>query len=121
LADRYFIETLVRVHRAGEGAPYTGIKEGPAQPVDLMADKALADGTADDLVKRLGAHLAAAVQERFARVVETRKAKDTSVEAGREFVAAYVTYMHYVEGVHDAMMAAGGHGHAAPAAEPDHH
>ena len=26
LADRFFFETLVRVHRAGEGAPFTGLK-----------------------------------------------------------------------------------------------
>jgi hypothetical protein len=26
LADRYFFETAVRLHRAGEGAPYTGLK-----------------------------------------------------------------------------------------------
>ena len=30
LADLYFFETLVRVHRAGEGAPYTGIKPAGA-------------------------------------------------------------------------------------------
>jgi hypothetical protein len=46
LADRYFFETLVRVHRAGEGAPYTGLKPagldlGPAIPA---ADKALETG-----------------------------------------------------------------------------
>lgn len=53
LADRYFFETLVRLHRAGEGAPYTGLKPagrdlGPAIPA---ADKALADRTAEPLVK----------------------------------------------------------------------
>jgi hypothetical protein len=37
LADRFFFETLVRVHRAGEGAPFTGLKPagrdlGPAIP-----------------------------------------------------------------------------------------
>ena len=26
LADMYFFETLVRIHRAGEGEPYTGLK-----------------------------------------------------------------------------------------------
>jgi hypothetical protein len=26
LADMYFFETLVRIHCAGEGAPYTGLK-----------------------------------------------------------------------------------------------
>lgn len=30
LADMYFFETLVRIHRAGEGAPYTGLKPGEA-------------------------------------------------------------------------------------------
>jgi len=37
LADRFFFETLVRVHRAGEGASFTGLKPagrdlGPAIP-----------------------------------------------------------------------------------------
>jgi hypothetical protein len=47
LADRYFFETLVRIHRAGEGAPYTGLKPagrdlGPAIPA---ADKAVETGS----------------------------------------------------------------------------
>lgn len=45
LADRYFFETLVRVHRAGEGAPYTGLKPaGEIEPPIAAADKALASG-----------------------------------------------------------------------------
>ena len=32
-----------------------------------------------------------------------------SVEAGREFVAAYVEYVHYVEGLHQAAQGAGHH------------
>jgi len=32
LADRFFFETLVRIHRAGEGEPFTGLK--PAGDVD---------------------------------------------------------------------------------------
>ena len=48
LADRYFFETLVRIHRAGEGAPYTGLKPagrdlGPAIPA---ADEAIEDASA---------------------------------------------------------------------------
>jgi hypothetical protein len=38
--------------------------------------------------------------------------KDESVEAGREYVEAHVIYMHYVEGIHDAILSAGGHHHA---------
>jgi Family of unknown function (DUF6448) len=31
VADLYFFETVVRVHRAGEGAPYTGLRRLMAQ------------------------------------------------------------------------------------------
>ena len=117
LADRYFLETLVRVHRAGEGAPYTGLKDEPVESVIAMADKALADGSAAEMIKELSAHMATAVQEKFKIVLEAKKTKDVSVEAGRKFVEAYVTYTHYVEGVHAAIVSAGGHAHAAEGAK----
>lgn len=119
LADQYFLETLVRLHRAGEGAPYTGIKDEPVEPIVAMADKALADGSADEMIKKISGHMAAAIKEKFTKVVEAKKNKDKSVETGREFVEAYVIYMHYVEGIHTAIMSAGAHhaehGEAAPA------
>lgn len=124
LADQYFLETLVRVHRAGEGAPYTGIKEGPAEPIVAIADKALADGSPDEMVQKISGHMAEAIRVKFEKVAQARKGKDKSVEAGREFVEAYVTYMHYVEGIHDAILSAGGHDHAgsgaAAAAHTEH-
>ncbi len=109
LADQYFLETLVRLHRAGEGAPYTGIKNEPVEPIVAMADKALADGSADEMIKRISGHMATAIKEKFTKVEEAKKNKDKSVEAGREFVEAYVMYMHYVEGIHTAIMSAGAH------------
>ena len=111
LADRYLFETLVRLHRTGEGAPYTGIKDEPVEPIVAMADKALAEGSADDMIKKIGGHMAAAIGEKVKKVLEAGKSKDASVEAGREYVEAYVTYMHYVEGIHAAIMSAGGHQH----------
>ena len=99
------------MHRAGEGAPYTGLKDEPVEPVIAMADKALADGSAAEMIKKLSDHMAAAVQEKFKRVLEAKKTKDASVEAGREFVEAYVTYTHYVEALHAAIVSAGGHEH----------
>jgi len=57
--------------------------------------------------------MATSIRERFVKAVEAKKNKDTSVEAGREFVEAYVVFVHYVEGIHAAIMATGGHaGHA---------
>lgn len=127
LADQYFLETLVRLHRAGEGAPYTGIKDEPVEPIVAMAEKALAEGAVDEMIKKISDHMAAAIKQKFSRVVETKKDEDKGVAAGREFVEAYVTYMHYVEGIHAAIMSAGGHQHAgavegvSPAASAHEH
>ncbi|HEX6852833.1 MAG TPA: DUF6448 family protein [Candidatus Polarisedimenticolaceae bacterium] len=113
LADRYFFETLVRVHREGEGAPYTGIKDEPVEPIVAMADKAIAGGSHEAMTRAIVGHLTSEIDAKYRRVLEASKTKDTSVAAGREFVEAYVIYVHYVEGVHDAIAAAGGHeGHA---------
>jgi len=119
LADQYFLETLVRLHRAGEGAPYTGITNEPVKPIVAMADKALAAGSVDEMVKKMSGHFAEAIKEKFKKAVEAKKNKDKSVEAGREYVEAYVTYMHYVEVLRDAIMSDDAH-HAAPAASGTH-
>ncbi|MFO7609542.1 MAG: DUF6448 family protein [Candidatus Krumholzibacteriia bacterium] len=111
LADRHFVETLVRLHRAGEGAPYTGIKTGPIDPVTAMADEALAGGSADEMIGRLQAHLATAVRERFAAAAATAAEQETSTEAGRRHVAAYVAYMHYLENLHRAIADPDAHAH----------
>lgn len=45
VADKYFFETLVRIHRATEGEDFTGLKPaGSADPAFVMADRALVDG-----------------------------------------------------------------------------
>jgi len=111
LADLYFLETLVRLHRAGEGAPYTGLKDEPLEPIVAMADKALADGTDQELIKTISSHMASMITEKFNEAREAMKKKDIGIEAGRKFVEAYIVYMHYVEAVHAAIVAAGGNHH----------
>jgi hypothetical protein len=104
LADSYFFETLVRVHRAGEGAPYTGLKPaGTVEPPIAKADQALEKGNVDELAKAIAGHAEAGIRERFQQALETRKHAGESVAAGRDYVAAYVTYVHYVEGIVNAV------------------
>lgn len=112
LADLYFFETLVRIHRAGEGAPYTGLKPagrdlGPAIPA---GDKALETGNLAPVVKLLSEKLEDGLHEHFKEALAKKKFDPNDVEAGREFVKAYVEYIHYVEGLHDAAASAA-HGH----------
>lgn len=110
VADRYFLETLIRLHRAGEGEPFTGLKPaGAIEPAVVAADKAITVGTVDPLGKELGQAAEKAVRERFGRLMNARKHKDESVEAGRAYVAAYVEYVHFVEALHDTVTASGAH------------
>lgn len=122
-ADMYFFETLVRVHRAGEGAPYDGLKPaGAVEPAVRGADRAIAHGSVEDLVAEMTGIVRDGIEERFAETLEKRAHKDESVEAGRAFVAAYVEFIHYVERLH--MDAAGGispHGEQAPEASGHAH
>lgn len=107
LADMYFFETLVRIHRAGEGAPYTGLKSEKPEPIIIEADKALESGSGDKLIKYVTDAVANGIKERFVHAKETKKHADESVEAGRKFVEAYVEFTHYVERLYmDATKAA---------------
>ena len=113
LADMYFFETLVRIHRAGEGAPYTGLKPGSAvDPAVALADKALDSGSVDKLVKILSGAMGKSIREHFQRALKAKQNADKSVIAGREFVEAYVLFTHYVEGLHGIIKSgAKHHGH----------
>ncbi len=126
VADTWFFETVVRVHRAGEGAPFTGLKPaggdlGPAVPA---ADKALRTGDLGPVEKLLVGELRESLHHRF-ELVRARKAPADDVVAGRAWVAAYVPYVHYVEGVFQAVKGAGAeHGeggeHAGHAGQAGH-
>lgn len=113
LADRHFFETVVRLHRAGEGAPYTGLKPEADDPGGLIAasDRALDAGSPDALAGMVTTAVTAGLRERHRRVVEARKHAEDSVEAGRAFVEAYVDYVHFVEALQQV---AGSSGLTAP-------
>jgi hypothetical protein len=122
LADRFFFETLVRVHREGEGAPYTGLKpEGTeVEPGIAASDKALETGSVDALVALAAGEVERGLRGRYARVAQKRKGAGESVAAGREYVAAYVEFVHYAERVVRAAAGPAGHAAAHEAGPPPH-
>jgi hypothetical protein len=123
-ADRYFFETLVRVHRAGEGAPFTGLKPAgtEVEPPILAADKALETGNIDDVVKQVTDKVANGIRDRYAKASELKKHMNESVDAGREYVEAYVTFIHYVERLDvDASTNPSHHSEVEPGAVEGHH
>jgi len=118
MAEKYFFESLVRIHRAGEGAPYTGLKPaGKVEPIIAASDKALAQKSIDELVEKITQRVEHEIRRRFQTTLENKKHLDRSVEAGRAYVRAYVEFTHYMEALHKTIAAtAHGHGSSSPEA-----
>ncbi|MCU0373204.1 MAG: DUF6448 family protein [Ignavibacteria bacterium] len=100
LADTYFIETLVRVHRSGEGVAYTGVKAA-GTPIDkkiLAADKSIETGSLQPLKGFVPESRMTELKEKFDKVMALKNFDTDDVKAGREYVEAYVKFFHYAEG-----------------------
>jgi hypothetical protein len=130
LADRYFMETAVRLHRAGEGAPYTGLRPagtdfGPAIPA---AEEALETGKLEPLLHLLSEEVEKSIHERFEHAgalssVPEEPQTAADVSAARERVSAELGFIGYVEGIYLATQD-GGHAEVgAPAVHetPEEH
>ena len=111
IADGYFFETLVRIHRAGEGESFTGLKPaGSAEPALVAADQALEAGSVAGLTEDLQKRVAAGLKQRFDRVQEAKEHAAHNVEAGRAYVAAYVGFIHYFESLQTMAERSAAHG-----------
>ena len=122
LADRFFFETLVRVHRAGEGAPFTGLKPadrdlGPAIPA---ADEAVRVGSVEPIRQLLTAAIHERLRRQFGEVMATRTFEPHDVSAGRAYVKAYVEFIHLVEFLYGTTTDAP-HGHFEEPETPETH
>lgn len=111
LAERYFMETAVRLHREAEGMPYTGLKPATPLPPDIAAaEKALATGDLAPLTSLLSARMEKQIENWFQKALAARKQKDESIEKGRKWVDAYVMYVIYIHGLYKTIEAGPEHG-----------
>lgn len=103
LADTWFFETLVRVHRLGEGAPYTGLKPaGEIEPPIAAADKAIATGNLAPLGRLVGERMEKGLHGHFDAVMAKKRYAPDDVQAGRAYSSAYVEFVHYAERLYGA-------------------
>jgi hypothetical protein len=104
IADMYFFETLVRIHRTGEGAPYTGLKPagidlGPAIPA---ADQAIEKGSVASLLKLLKDEIEKGIKDKFKETMAKKNFNKDDVEVGRDYIRSYVEFIHYAERLYEA-------------------
>lgn len=119
LSEKYFFDTLVRIHRAGEGVPFTGVKPA-GTPVDdkvLAADKSLETGNLSPLKGMISPDDMPELTERFEKVMSLKNFDVNNVKAGREYIEAYVQFFKFAEGEeghnegHTEVASASGHNH----------
>jgi len=100
LSDMYFFETLVRLHRSGEGVSFTGVKPS-GTPIDekiKAADESIELGNLTPLEKLVPKGKLQELKIRFDRVMSLKNFDINDVKAGREYVDAYVQFFHFAEG-----------------------
>jgi hypothetical protein len=105
LADQYFFETVVRIHRAGEGAPYTGLKPAGLDtgPIIPIAERAIESGVADELLDVLAHMVRAEVKQRFDHTLHLQRHADHSVEAARAYVEAMLGLQVYAHTLYQSI------------------
>ena len=104
LADKHFFETVVRIHRLGEGASFDGLKTedshlGPAIPA---ADNAIATKNLTNTEAMLLSTIKTSLSKQFDELMKKKNFDIQDVEKGREYVAAYVEFIHFVERIYEA-------------------
>ena len=114
VADRLFFETVVRVHRAGEGAPYTGLKPAGLSfgPVIPLAETAVETGNAEPVSDFLNEELNRQLRHRLDEVNLLAAGKGRSVRDARRYVEAMLGFEVYCHRLFQAMQAPVHHGHS---------
>ena len=103
ISEQYFFSELTRLHRAGEGAPFDGLKPS-GTPVDekvLAADKSIEVGNLSPLENMIEKDKIPELTERFEKVMALKNFDVNDVEAGREYIEAYVKFFKFAEGEED--------------------
>lgn len=118
LADQAFMETVIRLHRAGEGAAYTGLKPAGADygPVIPAAEHAVETGDLTKLKAVLFEQIEHVLRERLAHVRELQKAPlepktAADVPHARERVSAELGFVTFAETLRQAALGKGAEHH----------
>ncbi|MDO5834941.1 MAG: DUF6448 family protein [Methanobacterium sp.] len=99
VADLWFFETAVRLHREGEGASYTGLKPAGLDwgPVVPKAEKNIENGDPTETLEFLKSVLEDEMRKKFDKAMSLKNYAVDDVDAAREYTEAM---LHFVLSSH---------------------
>jgi hypothetical protein len=103
ISEKYFLGELVRIHRQGEDASYTGVKAA-GTTIDkkvLAADKSIELGNLSPLENLIEKDKKAELKKRFDKVMALKNFDTNNLDAGRDYIEAYVKFFKFAEGEDD--------------------
>jgi len=95
IAERWFFETVVRLHRAAEDEPFTGLKPAGMNwgPVVPLAEKAMETGNPSDMIKLITGDVERVLFERFMAMTNKKEYDVDDVAKAREYVRAEMDFI----------------------------
>lgn len=111
VADRWFFETAVRLHREGEGAPYTGLKPAGLDvgPVLPRAERAAEEGDVSEVLEFLSHTVEEELQKKMSKITTTKDFDVNDVDAAREHTEAVLDLELYSHHLYTFIKSGGGH------------
>lgn len=112
LADRWFFETAVRLHREGEGASYTGLKPAGLDwgPVIPKAETAIQKEKPDEVIRFLTQAVEDQLRKRFDHALQLKGYSPDDVDKAREYTSAMLGFELYSHHLYTAITGSKEHG-----------
>ncbi len=103
--DKKFFESLVKIHREWEWAEYTWLKPAWSitNPVVILWDKSFETKNSSELEEYFSKNITNQIKNRFQEVIEKQNYALNDIEAWREYIAEYITFLHWAEWVDEMM------------------
>lgn len=103
--DKAFLEKLVKIHREWEWAEYTWLKPAGSitNPVIILWDKSFETKDSTKLEEYFAKTITDEIKHRFQKVIEKQNYAKEDLAAGREYIAEYITFLHWAEWVEEMM------------------
>jgi hypothetical protein len=113
ILEMYFLETVTRIHRKGEGASYTGLKPAryPIDPIIKKGDLSLETGSAEEVAELLAKEIKKEILKKFEKALKLRDKADEDLDIGRHYIEAYADYIHLIEHLHKLLKNPNEHEH----------